>query len=123
LYVTYAIRRNTPLTTAKDDHMNETKSPFTVGTAKSGALGPPPATRLTDFDAVSEALSLARDISNRVEMLADKLVGSQPQEATNGIGPGEPDGVFPRMAQEAYGAIGRLRSAMAALDRIERSLP
>lgn len=81
--------------------------------------------RTTDFDIVDETLAMANSIATRVECLADALLGVAPTPPA-GLGNSiseSPSGVLPRMAGRAHYARGRLGDAMAALERIERSLP
>lgn len=79
--------------------------------------------RVTDFDAVNEALSFANTIASRVVALADELLGCAPEGISGDPACDSPNGVLPRMALSAHHTRGRLGDAAAALDRIQRALP
>lgn len=97
---------------------------FTTASVVSEKMNSAPKpSRTTDFDVVDEALALANIIATRVECLADVMLGPQPSIDACGNISETPSGVLPRMAGKAVYARGRLGDAMAALDRIERSLP
>lgn len=64
----------------------------------------------------------ARHLVNRIETLADRLCGCQPEKAESvGIAP-SPNGVLPGLADEAQSVARRLNKANCELDRIERAL-
>jgi len=89
-----------------------------------GILGPQVTqTRETPFEHVNAALNHARELAMRLERLADKLVGEEPEVVGRGESPRVENGLFGAvgaMGQDIQAAIYR---ATVAIERIERALP
>ena len=93
----------------------------TLGGSNGARVMPNVARPATDVDAIEEALSFARSVASRVQILADHLLGSQDACGASGGSVGEEiaGGVLPRLAQSARETRYRLGQAMDALDRIQ----
>ena len=77
----------------------------------------------TAFSALSEALNRSNLLANRVQMLADRLVGSVPTPVSDAANGKPPAAVFPTVRQASYETQAVVQDALNALDRIERALP
>lgn len=77
----------------------------------------------TPIDEVYSALSIAREVSQLVITLADRLAGSAPEDQADGKGVQVSDGLFWNLADNARSARDALMSAQAAVRRIEAQLP
>lgn len=73
-----------------------------------------------------QALSEARNLSDRVQDMANRICGQVPPSAVAGIGGPKdpmPGGILPDLSQAARGTMRCLSEAFSELARIERALP
>lgn len=78
----------------------------------------------TSFHLAEETMDEARQLAFRVENLVDRLCGSSPASINEGKGSGAtPGAVFPNLRESALNTSTTIRSAMMALNRLDRELP
>jgi hypothetical protein len=80
------------------------------------------ATRETAFQSAAHAFAMVNELQNRIEALAERLVGPEPGVATNGQSAPIPSGIFGALDAAANEAKRRVSDAHAALSRIERAI-
>lgn len=80
-------------------------------------------TEETAFSALSQALDRSNLLAQRVQQLADRLVGSVPTPVSDAAIAKAPAAVFPTVRHASYETLSQVGDALDALDRIERALP
>lgn len=78
---------------------------------------------VSPFVMAANAFDVAAQVSIRVQVLADRLLGPTPQAVGNASGMSAPSALLPQLRSSADLLNDQMREAMEALSRIERALP
>lgn len=76
----------------------------------------------TAFQAAAHAFMMVNELHNRIEALAERLVGPQPANKTDGHKAPTPVSIFSALDAAAAEAKHRIVDAHSALSRIERAI-